>query len=105
MLDAGKQTSHFFESVPDEYGRRRWRLKSLERYVQEYGGNEQPSKKYFSASTLPEIIKQYPIVRKGLKEAEVDKGEFLARVFPSSPCTRNRKLTLCPSRSATCHLP
>jgi hypothetical protein len=30
MLDAGKQTSHFFESVPDEYGRRRWRLKSLE---------------------------------------------------------------------------
>ncbi|GAA5988217.1 hypothetical protein JCM10908_002116 [Rhodotorula pacifica] len=73
MLDAGKQTSHFFDSVPDEYGRRRWRLKSLERYVQEFGGNEQPSKKYFSASTLPEIVKQYPIVRKGLKEAEVDK--------------------------------
>lgn len=74
MLESGKQTSHFFDSVPDEYGRRRWRLKSLERYVQEYGGNEQPSKKYFSASTLPEIVKQYPIVRKGLKEAEVDKG-------------------------------
>lgn len=87
MLDAGKQTAHFFDSVPDEYGRRRWRLKSLERYVQEYGGNEQPSKKYFSASTLPEIIKQYPIVRKGLKEAEVDKGEFQELVFPSRPST------------------
>ncbi|GAA5975265.1 hypothetical protein JCM11641_005908 [Rhodosporidiobolus odoratus] len=73
MLDKGKQTSHFFDSVPDEYGRRRWKLKSLERYAQEYKANEQPSKKYFSATTLPDIIKQYPIVRKGLKEAEVDK--------------------------------
>ncbi|GAA5890655.1 hypothetical protein JCM8208_004950 [Rhodotorula glutinis] len=73
MLDKGKQTSHFFETVSDEYGRRRYRLKSLERYASEYKANEQPSKKYFSASTLPEIVKQYPIVRKGLKEAEVDK--------------------------------
>ncbi|BGP25320.1 hypothetical protein Rt10032_c04g1905 [Rhodotorula toruloides] len=73
MLDKGKQTSHFFESFSDEYGRRRWRLKSLERYAQEYKVNEQPSKKYFSASTLPEIVKQYPIVRKGLKEADIDK--------------------------------
>ncbi|BGP48962.1 dual specificity protein kinase yak1 [Rhodotorula kratochvilovae] len=79
MLDKGKQTSHFFESHSDEYGRRRYRLKSLERYAQEYKANEQPSKKYFSASTLPEIIKQYPIVRKGLKEAEVDK-EMLNRI-------------------------
>ncbi|GAA6009229.1 hypothetical protein JCM10207_004316 [Rhodosporidiobolus poonsookiae] len=73
MLDKGKQTSHFFETVADEYGRRRYRLKSLERYAQEYKANEQPSKKYFSATTLPDIVKQYPIVRKGLKEAEVDK--------------------------------
>ncbi|GAA5885888.1 hypothetical protein JCM5296_000177 [Sporobolomyces johnsonii] len=73
MLDKGKQTSHFFETHADEYGRRRYRLKTLERYSQEYKTNEQPSKKYFSATTLPEIIKQYPIVRKGLKEAEVDK--------------------------------
>ncbi|GAA5973493.1 hypothetical protein JCM21900_001813 [Sporobolomyces salmonicolor] len=73
MLDQGKQTSHFFETHADEYGRRRYRLKTLERYSQEYKTNEQPSKKYFSATTLPEIITQYPIVRKGLKEAEVDK--------------------------------
>lgn len=74
MLEKGKQTNHFFDTVSDEYGRRRWRLKTLERYAQEYKVQEQPSKKYFSATTLPEIIKQYPIVRKGLKEAEVDKG-------------------------------
>lgn len=79
MLEKGKQTSHFFDQVSDEYGRRRWRLKSLERYSAEYKTQEQPSKKYFSASTLPEIIKQYPIQRKGLKEQEVDKGEFWAR--------------------------
>lgn len=76
MLDKGKQTTNFFDQVSDEYGRRRWRLKSLERYSAEFKTQEQPSKKYFSATTLPEIIKQYPIVRKGLKEAEVDKGEF-----------------------------
>ncbi|KAK4054196.1 dual specificity protein kinase yak1 [Microbotryomycetes sp. JL201] len=85
MLDKGKQTSHFFEPVSDEYGRRRWRLKSLERYSAEYKVQEQPSKKYFSATTLPEIIKTYPIVRKGLKEAEIDKGEFFtAAPWPKS---------------------
>lgn len=74
MLENGKQTKHFFEVVTDDYGRRRWRLKTLERYSQEHKLQEQPSKKYFNATTLPEIIKQYPIVRKGLKEADVDKG-------------------------------
>lgn len=76
MLEKGKQSSHFFESVADDYGRRRWRLKSLERFSAEYKVQEQPSKKYFAATTLPEIIKQYPIVRKGLKEADVEKGPF-----------------------------
>lgn len=76
MLEKGKQTSHFFEPFSDEYGRRRWRLKTLERYAAEFKTQEQPSKKYFQASTLPEIIRQYPIIRKGLKEAEIDKGSL-----------------------------
>lgn len=75
MLDKGKQTNHFFDSAVDDYGRRRWRLKTLERYSAEFKVQEQPSKKYFAATSLPEIIKQYPIVRKGLKEADVDKGK------------------------------
>ena len=49
-------------------------FRSLERYAAEFKTQEQPSKKYFQASTLPEIIRQYPIIRKGLKEAEIDKG-------------------------------
>lgn len=76
MLEKGKQTSHFFDSVLDDYGRRKWRLKTLERYSAEYKVAEQPSKKYFAATSLPEIIKQYPIVRKGLKEADVEKGKL-----------------------------
>ncbi|SCV69840.1 BQ2448_1234 [Microbotryum intermedium] len=73
MLDKGKQTMHFFEQYADEYGQRRWRLKTLERYSQENKVQEQPSKRYFAQSTLPEIIQQYPIVRKGLKEADAEK--------------------------------
>ncbi|SGY13742.1 BQ5605_C010g05961 [Microbotryum silenes-dioicae] len=73
MLDKGKQTMHFFDQYADEYGQRRWRLKTLERYSQENKVQEQPSKRYFAQSTLPEIIQQYPIVRKGLKEADAEK--------------------------------
>ena len=73
MLDKGKQTSHFFDVGADAYGGRRYQLKSLERYSQEFKVQEQPSKKYFQATTLPEIIKQYPIVRKGLKDAEIER--------------------------------
>lgn len=76
MLEKGKQTSHFFEYYQDEYGRNGWRLKSLEKYSKDHGVQEQPSKKYFSASTLPEIITQYPMSRKGLKEADIEKGTF-----------------------------
>lgn len=74
MLESGKQTKHFFDSSVDEYGRKRWRLKPIDRYSAEFKLQEQPSKKYFTAATLPEIIKQYPIVRKGLNEADVEKG-------------------------------
>ena len=79
MLEKGKQTSHFFDLLHDDYGRQTWRIKSLERYMKDSNVQEQPSKKYFSASTLPEIIKQYPISRKGLKEAEIEKGLFVSQ--------------------------
>lgn len=94
MLDKGKQTAHFFDQVADEYGRRRWRIKSLERYAAEFKVQEQPSKKYFAASTLPEIIKQYPMQRKGLKEADVDKGEWIA-LRPRFHAESIRDLAIC----------
>lgn len=61
MLQSGKQAGEFFEQYVDEFGQTQYKLKSLEKYSQEHNTQEQPSKKYFSASTLPEIIKQYPI--------------------------------------------
>lgn len=74
MFEKGKQTKHFFDYQQDEYGRTGWKLKSLERYSKEHNVSEQPSKKYFAASALGDIINQYPITRKGLKEADIEKG-------------------------------
>ncbi|KAK8192524.1 dual specificity protein kinase yak1 [Zalaria obscura] len=73
MLEVGKQSGEFFEKTHDEFGRRTYRLKSMEQYSREHGTKEQPSKKYFSATTLPEIIRNYPMPRKGMKQAEIDR--------------------------------
>ncbi|KAF7522633.1 hypothetical protein PCG10_007353 [Penicillium crustosum] len=73
MLEMGKQSGEFFEKTQDEFGRKTYRLKSLEQYSREHNTKEQPSKKYFSASTLEEIIRSYPMPRKNMKQAEVDR--------------------------------
>ncbi|KAF2766433.1 serine/threonine protein kinase [Teratosphaeria nubilosa] len=73
MLENGKQSGEFFEKVHDEFGRRTYRLKSMEQYSREHGTKEQPSKKYFQATRLPEIIRSYPMPRKGMKQAEVER--------------------------------
>ena len=86
MLEMGKQSGEFFEKTQDEFGRKTYRLKSLEQYSREHNTKEQPSKKYFSASTLEEIIRSYPMPRKNMKQAEVDRGRLF---FP------------CPSRDLT----
>lgn len=75
MLEMGKQSGEFFERQQDEYGRKTYRLKSMEQYAREHNTKEQPSKKYFSATTLPEIIKNYPMPRKNMKPAEVERGK------------------------------
>jgi dual specificity protein kinase YAK1 len=73
MLEMGKQSGEFFQKEHDEYGRRAFRLKSMEQYSREHGSKEQPSKKYFSATTLPDIIKNYPMPRKNMKPAEIER--------------------------------
>ncbi|KAJ6104398.1 hypothetical protein N7523_010718 [Penicillium sp. IBT 18751x] len=73
MLEMGKQSGEFFEKTSDEYGRKTYRLKSLEQYSREHNTKEQPSKKYFSASTLEEIIRSYPMPRKNMKQAEMER--------------------------------
>jgi len=74
MLEMGKQSGEFFEKTHDEYGRKTYRLKSLDQYSREHNTKEQPSKKYFSASTLEDIIRSYPMPRKNMKPAEVERG-------------------------------
>jgi serine/threonine protein kinase len=76
MLEMGKQSGEFFEKTQDEFGRKTYRLKSLEQYSREHNTKEQPSKKYFSASTLEEIIRSYPMPRKNMKQAEIDRGRL-----------------------------
>ncbi|KAI0480424.1 kinase-like protein [Xylariaceae sp. FL0804] len=73
MVEVGKQAGEFFEKRQDEYGRKTYNLKSMEQYSRERGTKEQPSKKYFQANTLPEIIKSYPMPRKNMKQSEIDR--------------------------------
>lgn len=73
MMEMGKQAGEFFEKRSDEFGRRTYHLKSMEQYSREHNAKEQPSKKYFQANTLPEIIKTYPMPRKNMKQSEIDR--------------------------------
>ncbi|KAG8923553.1 dual specificity protein kinase yak1, partial [Tulasnella sp. 408] len=74
MLEKGKQANNFFAWHQDEYGQRQYRLKSLEQYSREHGTNEQPGKKYFSHTTLPDIIRAAPMQKSSSKSpAEIDK--------------------------------
>ncbi|KAF4123256.1 hypothetical protein GMORB2_6806 [Geosmithia morbida] len=73
MLEMGKQSGEFFDKRQDEYGRKTYQLKSMEQYAREHQTKEQPSKRYFSANTLPEIIKTYPMPRKNMKQSEIDR--------------------------------
>jgi dual specificity protein kinase YAK1 len=75
MLEMGKQSGEFFEKTSDEFGRRSYRLKSMEQYSREHNVKEQPSKKYFQATTLPEIIRSYSMPRKNMKQAEIERGK------------------------------
>jgi dual specificity protein kinase YAK1 len=74
MIEMGKQATEFFEKRQDEFGRRTYQLKSMEQYAREHSTKEQPSKKYFQANTLPEIIKSYPMPRKNMKQSEIERG-------------------------------
>lgn len=76
MLEMGKQSGEFFEKTTDEFSRRTYRLKTMEQYSREHNVKEQPSKKYFQATTLPEIIRSYSMPRKNMKQAEIERGKW-----------------------------
>jgi dual specificity protein kinase YAK1 len=90
MMEMGKQTSQFFDSFVDVYGRKKWRLKSLEQYSREHNTNEQPGKQYFKATTLPEIVNTAPMpqFKSGRHSVEMEKGLSIS-LFSESPCRTN----------------
>ena len=90
MLEVGKQSGEFFEKTHDEYGRRSYRLKSMEQYSREHGSKEQPSKKYFQATTLPEIVRSYSMPRKNMKQSEIDRGRTSSNLDMIVPLTISR---------------
>lgn len=99
MLEVGKQANQFFEPCVDTYGGKRHRLKSIDQYSQEKQTREQPSKKYFSATTLPDIINTYTF-RKDAKPHEVERGKSLNSIcYPladrSRSCRNEQPESLC----------
>jgi dual specificity protein kinase YAK1 len=81
MLEIGKTAHEFFEVRPDHIshgynrsGAKSYRLKSIETYSRERKVMEQPSKRYFQATTLPDIINSYPLQKKGMTPKEIEKG-------------------------------
>jgi dual specificity protein kinase YAK1 len=76
LLEVGKQVPEFFQVIGiAENGRKTYRLKPMEQYAAEHNTNEQPSKQYFKATTLPEIVRTYALPKKIVKQSDIDKGE------------------------------
>ncbi|ORY06804.1 kinase-like protein [Basidiobolus meristosporus CBS 931.73] len=81
MIEVGKSGFDFFERYIDSEGNRSYHMKSMEQYSQERNTNEQPSKQYFSATTLPELIRSYPMPRKSMSKPEIDKEMKNREIF------------------------
>ncbi|KAF9099271.1 Homeodomain-interacting protein kinase 3 [Mortierella sp. AM989] len=89
MLDIGKTAHEFFEVVrPDHTAhnfnrptQKKYRLKSMELYSREHGVVEQPSKRYFQATTLPDIVNSYPMLKKSMTPKEIEKETLNRQSF------------------------
>ncbi|KAF9971404.1 dual specificity protein kinase yak1 [Actinomortierella ambigua] len=84
MLEIGKTAREYFEVVRPSgssgiHGsgpggtQRKYRLKSMEQYSREHRVVEQPSKRYFQVTSLPDIIMTYPMMKKNMSQREIDK--------------------------------
>ncbi|ORE03507.1 kinase-like protein [Rhizopus microsporus var. microsporus] len=98
MIEVGKNAHRYFEReiMPD--GKKRYVLKSIDKYSKEQGKSEQPSKRYFSAKTLPELINNYPIMRKSqMSQREIDKERWSPQQAKQHPFITGEKFD-CPFR-------
>ncbi|KAI8919991.1 kinase-like domain-containing protein [Powellomyces hirtus] len=81
MCEKGKSARQFFEKHTGLDGRAYYALKTPERYMAESGTAEQPSKRYFSGTTLADVIGSYPIVKKGVTAADMEKETHNRQCF------------------------
>ncbi|KAI8874968.1 kinase-like protein, partial [Backusella circina FSU 941] len=76
MVEVGKNAHTYFERAPPGDSKK-YQLKSIQDYSREEGKSEQPSKRYFSASTLPDLINSYPMMRKAqMTQKEIEKERW-----------------------------
>lgn len=79
MIEMGKNSKNYFHRYTDDYGQKRYRFKSIEEYNLEQSKDEQPSKCYFTGTTLPEIISSYPMSKRAsFTEKEVTRGKRIS---------------------------
>ncbi|KAK9767862.1 dual specificity protein kinase yak1 [Basidiobolus ranarum] len=81
MIEVGKNGFEFFERVLGLDNQKQYHLKSMEQYSKEHNCNEKPSKRYFSATSLLELVRTYPLPRKSMLEAEVEKETKSREMF------------------------
>ncbi|KAF8964312.1 dual specificity protein kinase yak1, partial [Haplosporangium bisporale] len=71
-----EKTSHEFFEVGHSFGSsapKKLRLKSMETYSKEHGVIEQPSKRHYQETTLPDIVNSYAFSKKGMSQKEIEK--------------------------------
>ncbi|KNC97532.1 CMGC/DYRK/YAK protein kinase [Spizellomyces punctatus DAOM BR117] len=81
MCEKGKSARNFFNKNFGPDGRVTYAFKTPEQYIKESGTFEQPSKRYFTGTTLEEIINQYPSVRKGASPEDLEKESQQRQCF------------------------
>jgi hypothetical protein len=80
MIEMGKSAHQFFDQKLDDHGQKHYHLKPMEQYAMEQDKQEQPSKRYFKASSLAELITTYPMARKdSMSPKELEKGTYSDR--------------------------
>lgn len=87
MIEVGKNAHRYFDRDLSR-GEKRYELKPIEKYSREQGKSEQPSKRYFSAKQLPDLINSYPIMRKAqMSTKEIDKGKVISVIILTTRTT------------------
>ena len=96
MLDLGKNAKNYFDRRPTPSGKYEWVFKSIEQYNAERNATEKPSKRYFAARSLPELILTYPSHKKWNTDADVERErqhrlcfiDFLSGLLAVNPLER-----------------